>query len=48
LEKAVRDSQIETKGIIYNKNIQTLAYADCTVAVGRSINEMKKTKNKKK
>lgn len=33
LEKAVTDSQIETKGIISNKSTQILAYAYCTAVV---------------
>jgi hypothetical protein len=35
LAKVVRDSRIETKGTIYNKTVQILAYADDIVLVGR-------------
>ena len=28
LEKAIKDLEIETKGTVYNKTNQTLAYAD--------------------
>jgi hypothetical protein len=35
LQKVIRDSEIETKGTIHNKSIQTLAYADDIVTVWR-------------
>jgi sorting nexin-29 len=41
LEKVIRDSGIETKGTIYNKTIQILAYADDIVSVGRNIGVLK-------
>jgi sorting nexin-29 len=41
LEKVIRDSGIETKGTIYNKTIQILAYADDIVLVGRNIGVLK-------
>ena len=46
LEKVIRDSEIETKGTIYNKNTQILAYADDMVIVGRSIGALKETMKK--
>jgi sorting nexin-29 len=42
LEKIVSDSEIETKGTIYNKSTQILAYADDIVTVGRSTDTLKK------
>jgi hypothetical protein len=40
------DSQIETKGIISNKSTHIVSYADGVVTVGRSTDELKKTKKK--
>ena len=36
LEKAIRDSQINTRGTILNKSIQLLAYADDTDLIART------------
>ena len=41
LEKVIRDSQINTKGTIYNKSIKILAYADDIDIVGRTVNSVK-------
>ena len=41
LEKIIRDAKLETKGTIYSKSIQILAYADDIVIVGRTINSVK-------
>jgi sorting nexin-29 len=41
LEKMIRDSGIETKGTVYNKTIQILAYADDIVLVERNIGVLK-------
>jgi sorting nexin-29 len=41
LEKVIRDSDIETKGTIYNKCIQILGHADDIILVGRSIDALK-------
>jgi hypothetical protein len=41
LEKVVRDLVIETKGIIHNKTIQILAYADHIVLVERTAGVLK-------
>ena len=41
LEKVIRDSQIDTKGTIYNKSIQILACADDIDIVGRTVNSVK-------
>ena len=46
LEKVIWDSAIETKGTIYNKSTQILAYTDDTVTVGRSIEALKETMTK--
>ena len=43
MKKVIRDPQIETKGILYNKNTHILAYADDVVAVGRSLDALKET-----
>jgi sorting nexin-29 len=42
-EKVVRDSEIETKGTIYNKSTQILTYADDVVIVGRATDVLKET-----
>jgi sorting nexin-29 len=41
LEKVIRDSGIETRGTIYNKTVQILAYADDIVLVRRNIGVLK-------
>ena len=41
LEKIIRDAKLETKGTIYSKSIQILAYADDVDIVGRTINSIK-------
>jgi hypothetical protein len=46
LEKVVRDSETETKGTVYNKSTQILAYADDTVTVGRSTDALRETLKK--
>jgi sorting nexin-29 len=42
LEKAVRNSEIQTEGTAYNKGTQILAYADDKVTAGRSTDALKK------
>jgi sorting nexin-29 len=46
LETVITDSEIETKGTIYNKSTQILAYADDIVVVGRSTYALKETMKK--
>jgi sorting nexin-29 len=46
LERVVRDSEIETKGTVYNKGTQILAYADDIFIVGRSTDAWKETMKK--
>jgi hypothetical protein len=46
LKKVVRDSAIETKGTVYNKSTQILAYSDDIVIAGRSTNSLKETLKK--
>jgi hypothetical protein len=46
LEKAIRDSELETEGTTYNKSTQILAYTDDIVTVGRSIAALKETMKK--
>ena len=41
VEKIIRDAELETKGTIYSKPIQILAYADDIDTVGRTINSIK-------
>jgi hypothetical protein len=43
LEKIIRDSEVETKGTVYNKSTQILAYTDDRVIVGRSIDTLEET-----
>jgi hypothetical protein len=40
-EKVARDSGTETKGTIYNKTVQILAYIDYIVLVGRTTGVLK-------
>ena len=42
----IQDSEIETKGPIYNKSNQKLAYADYIVTVWRFTDAMKETMKK--
>jgi hypothetical protein len=42
----IRDSEIKTKGTIYNKSTQMLAYSDDIVTVGRSMEALKETMKK--
>jgi hypothetical protein len=46
LEKAVRDSEIQTEGTACNKGTQILAYADNTVTAGRSTDALRETLKK--
>jgi hypothetical protein len=41
LEKVARDSGIRSRGTVYNKTIQVLAYADDIVLVGRTVGVLK-------
>lgn len=41
LEKAIRDSGINTSGTIYHKSVQVLAYADDIDIIGRSSEDVK-------
>jgi sorting nexin-29 len=46
LKKVIRDSEIKTKGTIFNKSTQILAYADYIVTVRRSLEALKETMKK--
>ena len=46
LEKAVRDADIDTRGTIYYKSVQLLAYADDIDIIGRSPKAVKETFSK--
>jgi hypothetical protein len=46
LEKVDGDSEIETKGTIYNKSTQILVFADDIIIVVRSIDALKGTMKK--
>jgi len=41
LEQIIRDAKLETKGTIYSKSFQILAYADDIDIVDRTINSVK-------
>jgi sorting nexin-29 len=43
LEIAIRRSQVETKGTIFDKCNQIMAYADDVVIMGRRIQDVKET-----
>jgi sorting nexin-29 len=40
LEKVIRDAEVETRGTIFNKSAQILAYADDIVIIGRSLKKL--------
>lgn len=46
LQKVIGDSEIETKGTIYNKSTKILAYADDIVSLERSTDALKETMKK--
>ena len=46
MEKLIRDSEVETKGNVYNKSTQVLAYTDNTVMVGKSLDTLEETVRK--
>jgi sorting nexin-29 len=46
LKKVIGDSEIKTKGTIYNKSTQILAYADDIVTIGRPMEALKETMKK--
>ena len=46
MQKVIGDSEIETKGTIYNKSTMILAYADDIVSLERSTDALKKTMKK--
>jgi sorting nexin-29 len=43
LEKVIRDAEVETRGIIFNKSIQILVYAGDIIIIGRSLAVVKET-----
>ena len=44
MQKLVKDSEIETKGTVYNKSTQTVAHAS-DIVTGRSTDVLKETMN---